>query len=144
MRRIYFFAFIVCFAVVNHSGIKTAFGQQSEGVGVLEAVPPIYSQIAVNARASGKLLVEVEINSDGSVASAHAIQPNIFRPAAERAALRWRFVPSTDAKLRVVKLVFHFKVMDRPVEASDLVPIFKPPYEIEVRGMPSEFERVRQ
>jgi hypothetical protein len=138
MRKIYFSAFVVCLIVATQAHMRPAIAQQAEGVTVLEAVPPIYSQVAVNARASGKLSVEVEINSDGSVASAHAVQPSIFRPAAEKAALRWRFVPSTDARLRVVKLLFHFIIVNQVVEASDLVPIFTPPYEIEIRGVPSD------
>jgi outer membrane biosynthesis protein TonB len=84
MRKCWFLGLALWFIAASQSNLRPGFAQQADCATVLQAVPAIYSPIAVNARASGKLEVEVDISADGSVSSAHAVKPSILRPAAER------------------------------------------------------------
>lgn len=56
---------------------------------------PAYSQIAQRANIAGKVVVEVEVDEEGSVVSAKAVSgPQMLRSAAEEAASRSKFKPA--------------------------------------------------
>ena len=106
---------------------------------VLRAVAPNFPPLAVAAKASGAVLVEVEVKPNGDVSSAGAIDgPKLLRKSAELAAKRWRFnVVGPVQRLRKVRLTFTFTLMPKDTPSEDLTPIFKPPYAIEVRENPA-------
>jgi TonB family protein len=109
---------------------------------VVEAVPPIYPHIAATKKFEGKVIVLVRINHEGVVVSATAIEGNKFlQTVAENAAKKWIFAVATineSSDLRIVQISFDFKIFPKKTSETELQPIFKPPYEIEVRGVPPE------
>ena len=67
-----------------------AVGFAQDNPAVREAVPAIYPAIALSARATGTVIVEVQISSDGSVTSAHAISgAGVLKAISEFTARRW-------------------------------------------------------
>lgn len=102
---------------------------------VAVAISPPYPIIARHAQASGDVSVEVSINSGGEVISAKASGGHpLLNGAAERAAKEWRFASSSKGSSnRNATLIFSFKLMPRCAPATDLTPIFYPPYKVEVR-----------
>jgi TonB family protein len=117
-------------AVAHHS----AAGIEQPAVAI--AIPPPYPVIARHAQASGDVSVEVGINSTGEVFSAKASGGHpLLKSAAERAAKEWRFAPSSGGSgNRTANLIFSFKLMPRCAPATDLTPIFYPPYKVVIRG----------
>ena len=70
---------------------------------VVEAVPAIYPAVAIAARAEGRVIVEIQIDSNGTVTSAHALEgAPTLRPISEWSALRWRFTPANGSQRNVV------------------------------------------
>jgi periplasmic protein TonB len=80
----------------------------------IKQAQPDYPAIARSARQEGTVPVEVGINENGDVISARAISgPVLLRAAAESAARRWKFKPSTrDGKPlpSVTTISFRFKL----------------------------------
>ncbi len=106
---------------------------QGEGPQVVQAYSAIYPTVAVAARASGSVIVEAEVDSSGKVTSARTVEGiRLLGAAAEKSARRWIFTPE-DAKTRTVRLTFTFKLMPDDAPADELLPIFMPPHQIEVR-----------
>jgi hypothetical protein len=126
---------IVLFAEIFFSGS----GQETASRPiVLQAIPPIYPVIAASTMTEGKVIVEVKIGERGQALSATVIEgPNLLRKIAEIAAMRWLFAKEAGAENapRVARIIFDFKMMPENASENDLQPIFKPPYEIEVRGV---------
>jgi hypothetical protein len=106
-----------------------------EGPAVIQAVAPIFPIPDKGNIAMGSVIVEVQIDSKGTVTEAKAVQghPNLY-PVSERAAKRWLFAAAPDSRLRTVRLTFVFRVMDVLVPAEDLGPIFSPPCKVEIRS----------
>ena len=109
---------------------------------VVSAVAPEYPNIALQARVSGVIPVEVEIGLDGVPVSARAKLdgPSLLSGAAEATALRWRFAPSdasqrdaTHVTLRFSFLVRSDWVCNQPAEQAVT---FKPPFEVELAVRP--------
>src|SRR5262245_6908706 len=74
---------------------------------VIEAKAPVYPGIALAAHVRGKVVVEAEMDSNGSVLTAKTISgPPLLLSASRNAALRWRFQPSD--RVRRVQLEFDF------------------------------------
>jgi Gram-negative bacterial TonB protein C-terminal len=119
-------------ALVGLSVVSVALAQ--DNVSVREAVPPIYPAIALSARATGAVIIEVQIDSAGSVTAARAISgAAVLRPISEFTARRWLFAPSDTAATRSVRLTFRFTIVADGTNSKDRVPIFRPPYEVEAR-----------
>ena len=85
-----------------------------------EAVPvkggeafPIYPPIARAARASGVVVVEVQVGADGAVTAASVVSGHpILRQAAANAARLWKFAPGgKDAETRAARLIFAFRLV---------------------------------
>lgn len=101
---------------------------------VLQAVAPIYPVVAASARVSRTMTVEVKINTEGKVTSTRIVEGNrLLDKAAENAARRWIFVAVNEESVRSARLTFTFKLMPEDAPADELLPIFMPPYHIEVR-----------
>ena len=86
-----------------------------DGPRVVKAVAPAaYPQIALQAHAIGKVVVEVEVGADGQVTSAHAISGHpLLQAAAAVAARRWQFASNDKNAVAKVALTFDFQVADK-------------------------------
>jgi hypothetical protein len=103
------------------------------------AVGPIYSPTALNANTSGEVVVEVRINSEGSVVSAEAVSGvSLLVGGSKYAAGFWKFAPATDKKLtRTARLTFVYRLLPKNTPIDGLQMVFKPPYKMEVgRALP--------
>ena len=102
---------------------------------VVQAVAPAYPPIAATAGAAGTVVIEVQVKADGAVSSARVLDGiGVLAAAASNSARRWIFASSDAASTRVVRLTFVFKIMPRNTPADELLPIFMPPYRVEVRA----------
>lgn len=99
---------------------------------VIAAAAPTYPGIALAMPKGGDVTVEVSIGPAGRVNDTKVLTgaAPLRHPAVEAARL-WRFAPAHAGQR--VTLMFSFKVMPKDTSAEDLTPIFKPPYEVEVR-----------
>ena len=125
-------------AALAFGGWVSALPGGSEPPAVVSAVAPVYPAIAVAARASGEVMVEVEIDTEGSVTATNSDgKIKLLSRVAEEAARRWRFAPARSGeKTRKVRLGFLFRLMPEEAASLDSTPIFYPPYRIEVREKP--------
>ncbi|HEY0350372.1 MAG TPA: energy transducer TonB [Pyrinomonadaceae bacterium] len=88
--------------------IQTA--EQNENPKVVDAKAPEYPSIALVAHASGRVLLEVEIDSNGSVLTSRFISGHpLLILFSRKAALGWRFEPSSQV-VRKVRLEFDFDI----------------------------------
>jgi len=75
---------------------KLAFDVPPEAI---TQVPPVYPEGAKKAGVSGRVLLEVLVNADGTVGSARAIEevPDFpsFTESAIKAVMQWKFKPAT-------------------------------------------------
>lgn len=114
--------------------INASAQSDAAGPGVIKAFPAIYPNVAAAARASGSVVIEVKVDSSGKVISAHIVEGiPLLGVAAEKSARRWIFAPETKHMERAVRLTFTFKLMPEDAPAEELLPIFMPPYHVEVR-----------
>lgn len=121
---------LIFFVMVS---IKASAQNEAARPQVVQAYSAIYPNVAAAARASGSVVVEAEVDSSGKVTSARTVEGiRLLGAAAEKSARRWMFTPE-DAKTRTVRLTFTFKLMPEDAPADELLPIFMPPYQIEVR-----------
>jgi TonB family protein len=108
--------------------------QASQPPAVVQAVAPSYPRIAATAGASGTVIVEAKIDTRGAVTSVNTVgRITVLAKAAENSAKRWIFAADESSNARVVRLTFVFKIMPRATPGDELLPIFMPPYSIEVR-----------
>lgn len=107
----------------------------------VKAVAPIYPLIAAATGISGSVTVEVEIDQQGVVQAAHSIDgPKPLQPAAEYSASRWLFNPADQtARIRVARLTFVFDLVSGDPPSVELVPLFFPPYRIEIKTTKPRF-----
>lgn len=84
--------------------------QPSNDPKVIETEAPVYPAIAWAARASGIVIVDVEIGPDGSVISAKVSRGHPLLSGVSRAAaMNWRFEStSTGERTRTISLTFDF------------------------------------
>ena len=72
-----------------------AYSDSFEPAVVIKKVAPAYPAVARSTRAGGLVVVSVDINDQGEVTSAKAVEgPMLLRQAAEEAARRWKFQPA--------------------------------------------------
>jgi TonB family protein len=108
--------------------------QSSEQPVVVSAAAPIFPPIAAAARATGEVIVEVQINRAGEVTSAKTQGSHpLLRKACEIAAARWKFAPAGEGVgSRSARLTFVFRITDKEMPEAEMTPVFMPPYRIEV------------
>jgi len=105
----------------------------------IQAVAPAYPQIAAVAGASGTVVVEVQLNADGTIAELRTVKGvGALAAAGEDAARQWKFDGSSDKASRSVLLTFIFTIMPRDSPKHELLPIFLPPHRVEVRATQPE------
>lgn len=117
------------------SGLALSQGASSEPPAVLAAVAPLYPVIAQVAKASGDVLVDVEIDKAGKVTSVHVLNAHeLLRAVSDQAARRWEFAPGTASEKRRVQLTFSFRIVSEKAAGLDRSPVFYPPYRVEVKS----------
>lgn len=100
---------------------------------VIASSAPPYPPIAAAARAMGNVVVEVQINAEGIVTSARALNGYpLLQTAALAASRTWKFERTTESNQnRTAQITFIFNIPsdDRKVKS----PIFLSPYQAEIR-----------
>lgn len=90
---------------------------------VIEMKAPEYPAIAHAAHAVGTVAVEVEINSEGNVASVRVVRGHPLLSAASRqAALAWRFEPNPSRAGQKLELLFDFAPSDSVTVSAEKNP----------------------
>jgi TonB family protein len=105
---------------------------------VVSAVAPVYPPVARAARVTGEVFVDVEIDREGKVTSAKAVNAHrLLEQAVVEAARRWRFVPELqDKRERMARLAFAFVMLPEKAPVPEATSIFYPQYyKIEVRSI---------
>ncbi len=101
---------------------------------VLSTAAPVYPPLARAAMISGKVLVELEIDSLGAVTSISTITGHpLLRTASEKAARQYSFQPDTETRARTARLTFIFTLVNVLAEKVRS-PLILSPYQVEVRG----------
>lgn len=105
-------------------------------IDVVRAVPAVYPILAAAAKESGTVVVEIRIKTDGTVTEVKTLDgQEVFRAAAERSARQWVFNAVEDPHLlRTAHITYLFKLMTGTSNPEDLVPVFFPPFSLEIRG----------
>jgi hypothetical protein len=82
-------------------------------------------------------MAEVIIDARGQVVDAKALNghPLLHGPSMEAAKL-WRFAPAGGSGNRRARLFFEYRILPAGSPQSELWPIYKPPYRIEVKKLP--------
>ena len=105
-------------------------GEDDENPEVTKSVAPTYPAIAIMARASGVVKLEVRIDDKGKVITAAAKSGHpLLQWSSVAAARRWEFAASAK-KERSVSLIFVFN--PNHVE-KDAGPSFVSPYQVEIK-----------
>jgi len=138
MRTYLFFAFSTLVLLLWPTGSDGWMNKDQPAP--VQAVAPAYPPIAVTVGAAGTVVVEVQLRADGTVSKIQTIEGvGALAAAAENAAGQWKFVGTDrqDSK-RSVRLTFVFKIMPRDTPRHELLPMFLPPYRVEVRATARE------
>ncbi|MGI8813622.1 MAG: energy transducer TonB [Pyrinomonadaceae bacterium] len=105
------------------------------GPAILKSIVPKFPPAAQAVRASGLVIVAINIGSDGKVLSAKAISGHpLLRRAAEVASQQFLFESSTENAERTASLSFLFLIDDSEKKE---IPRFSCPYRILVVGAPA-------
>jgi TonB family protein len=122
---------VLVFAVrVSTSGQEP---KQQDLPTVTTAVAPNFPLIALHSHTSGEIVIEVKINSEGSVTSAETVSGSqVLVGSGRHIAKRWKFAPTKDKSIRTARLTFVYRLVPRDTPADELLPVFKPPYRVEV------------
>ena len=120
---------------VNLAGTKDAF---EETPSVVKAVARNYAPLALAARVSGSVILDVFIDLQGKVGSVRILEgPTLLRAAAENASKQWVFhVAGSDNKPRTERLTFTFTIMPEGTPSEELLSCFMPPNSVEVKEKP--------
>jgi TonB family protein len=79
---------------VSRPSIKA---QSSDLPAIVSSISPTIPPIAIAARMSGRIVVELTLDAEGKVTSANAVEGiPLLRKSAEQAVLQWRFAPSKE------------------------------------------------
>ena len=130
---------IICLIAINSlAGIPQNQSSENQPT-VVRSVPAPYPPVAMAAQVSGTVIVEVKINAKGEVTSANAIEGHkLLQKTAEFAAKRWMFSPTDEKnKSQFARLTFAFILIPKYSSSADLLPVFLPPYKVEIRDSPS-------
>jgi hypothetical protein len=126
---------LVCFAIglyASSCGHVNAQVGEDQPVVVL-AIVPNYSPLALSTQSSGEVLIEVRIDSKGSVTDARGISGKpILIGVSKYVARRWKFALSDNAGVRTARLTFVYRLVPKGTPLEDLLPVFKPPYRVEI------------
>jgi hypothetical protein len=101
---------------------------------VILAVAPNYFPTALHSHATGEVTITARISADGSVLSTEGVSGNPVLVAGSRQiARRWKFAAAVNKDaIRTACLTFVYRLVPRDAPADELLPIFKPPYRVEI------------
>lgn len=102
-----------------------------------------YPLLAAAAMVSGKVRIEVRIDSAGDVIAAQIVEgPKLLQDISKTAALHWKFVRSEDGpKERSAQLIFTFIHWTEREEQERGATTFVPPYGVELVGRTVRIQR---
>jgi Gram-negative bacterial TonB protein C-terminal len=102
---------------------------------VVQAVAPLFPPLAVAAAQDGTVLIDLHLSPKGNVESTDIVGgPKLLQKVVEIAARRWIFSTAESATApRIVRLSFIFRLVQKDTPSEELLPIFRPPYQVEVR-----------
>jgi len=124
--------------------VSTAAAQnEDEVVKVRAAVAPFYPPAAMALLEEGRFEIPVRITPKGDVADADFKGVSKwFAPALKLIVPKWKFsaAPPNQKTDRTVTLVFVFVIKPQGTNRLDLLPIFRPPFEVEIRDTPADVE----
>ncbi len=124
---------VLCICLGN--GHQVLCQQADSNPPVVEAVIPVFPATAIATAQEGQVLLLVMVRNDGKVKSVEFKSgPSIFRPVAKLVASRWKFAPTKSSTTCSVQLSFIFKLMPDETKSEDMLPVYRPPYEVEVRA----------
>lgn len=125
---------LAAFVTVSTAFTQTASDNETKPT-VIKAVAPRFPALAIAARALGKTIVKVTINSNGEVIAIKLISGHPLLQADSReAAKRWLF-SAADKKVaeRFVDLDFIYTTTARKEDAGVF---FMPPFQVEIIAYP--------
>jgi hypothetical protein len=107
---------------------------------VVSAVAPVYPKI-FPPTVDGSVMVEVVIDSKGNVLRARALNgPPLLHSPSMKAAKLWQFAPtSVGTGERKARLIFEYLIVPKGTSESELQPVYKPPYTIEVKRLKERY-----
>jgi TonB family protein len=106
---------------------------------VVERVVPKYPALGAAARIAGTVVIDVNVSPAGTVTTVNALSGHpLLRRVSEEAALGWKFRPAARDPLRVSRLLFIFRILDKEKDETVVSPVLLSPYRVEIRrGIPS-------
>ena len=133
--RLVKFAILTAFSAASISLASVYAGQAgappAADPAVVSAAAPWFPSVAKAAQAFGDVVVEVEINADGAVSSARAVEGHsLLRKVSEDAAVRWKFTAAEKTGVRKVRLTFSFRYAETREDEGTTQ--FEPPYKVVV------------
>jgi TonB family protein len=141
MKKLYFaFSLLPVMLVffTASSAIAQTTPDNDEKPAVLKAVTPkTYPGIARSARASGKVVVRVTINSKGEVSATKLISGHpLLQSASRQAAMRWLFAAGEKKEEeRFAELEF---IYTDTAKEEDAEIYFNPPYRVVIMAAPAQ------
>lgn len=116
----------------------TTNAQTQDKVPVVKAVAPVYPPFAIAVRDEGIVKADVSVNRKGIVQSVKvSAAPKLLQTVVEIAARKWVFATDESKQvLRTIQLSFHFQIVPGNTPSDELLPVFKPPYEVEIKAKP--------
>lgn len=120
---------IALFAFCSFAFAQTQSIDKTTAPAVVKAVAPnAYPVAAVAVKAEGEVKVKVKINKDGNVESTEILSGNpLLKRISEIAAIRWKFVPSSEEKERFAEISFIYRIVS---DEKDAQTSFNPPYQV--------------
>jgi hypothetical protein len=131
-KRAMIFLLIVLSILISS---QTAIGKEiGETPIVKKAFACPYPTIALVARISGKVIIEVEIDEQGFVKSAKTIEGHVLlNSLAEISAKKWVFNSMENKPQRTAQIIYNFIIVPFNGRAEDYSPVFISPNEFEIR-----------
>src|SRR5262245_57981288 len=132
-------SFVVASLLSIFIGSTICLGFQRAFPVVIEAPRPPYPALAAAKKISGTVLVDVQVNPDGTVINAEVIDgPELLRDICRIAARSWRFKSSDpEAVPFSVRLTFIFH--DESFVPPKQKPDFTSPFQVEISRPVSQF-----
>lgn len=107
---------------------------QSKGPEIREAWAAVYPRLALIERIAGDVVIRVNVGKDGLPAKVTATSGNKFLYEETLAAVKkWTF--QADGREHKIDVTMSFRLVPVTTPPSELAPIFKPPYQFEIRGV---------
>jgi TonB family protein len=125
---------------VSKRGHKWQWSATKQQAAVASQVAPKFPPLAGAAQISGKVRMEVQIDSTGAVASVRVLEAHpLLSAASEAAAKQWRFNPVThNNSVRTVVITFSFRLTNKSEAKEKYAPKYLSAFQVEItRGIPT-------